>query len=185
MIGNDIVDLKQASKDSNWKRPRFLDKVFTRQEQLIISSSEDDNLSVWLMWSMKEAAYKAYVREFEHGFFNPKRIQCQLILKDKGVVRIDTNLYYLKIEITSEYVHSVASSKRDYVPENDAFKLYSNNQSKEVRTRLISHKYDKDIYSIKIIKTALGVPNLFNNRTLAFKAISLSHHGNYGAYAIC
>ena len=33
MIGNDIVDLKQAAKDSNWQRPRFLDKVFTKHEQ--------------------------------------------------------------------------------------------------------------------------------------------------------
>ena len=84
MIGNDIVDLKQAAKDSNWKRPRFLDKIFTQKEQSIILSSENNDQMIWLLWGMKEAAYKAYVRQFKHVFFNPKLIQCQLGLDNEG-----------------------------------------------------------------------------------------------------
>ena len=33
MIGNDIVDLDLARKESNWKRKGFLDKIFSLQEQ--------------------------------------------------------------------------------------------------------------------------------------------------------
>ena len=188
MIGNDIVDLKQAAKDSNWKRPRFLEKIFTQAEQSIIFSAENKDQTVWLLWSMKEAAYKAYVREFEHSFFNPKRIQCQMGLNDEGVVSVDDKIYYVRTIITSEYVHSTASNSKDYFPKTDLFKLFHSNQSEEVKTRLmhqIFNKRERDLNLIQIKKTALGVPNLFLNDQQIFDALSLSHHGKYGAFAMC
>lgn len=188
MIGNDIVDLKQAAKDSNWKRPRFLDKVFTKVEQSIISSSENKDQTVWLLWSMKEAAYKAYVREFEHPFFNLKRIQCQLIQNNKGVVCVNDKIYYLRTEITSEYVHSIASHTYDKFPKTETFILLDINQSKEVRIQLmnqISNEKGMDLNSIQVKKTALGIPNLFLNGEQIFDALSLSHHGKYGAFVMC
>jgi hypothetical protein len=45
VIGNDIVDL--AWKESNWKRPGYLNKIFTTKEQLLISSAENPNTMVW------------------------------------------------------------------------------------------------------------------------------------------
>jgi hypothetical protein len=33
MIGNDVVDLALAQKESNWKRKGFLNKLFTSVEQ--------------------------------------------------------------------------------------------------------------------------------------------------------
>ncbi len=188
MIGNDVVDLKQAAIDSNWKRPRFLDKVFTQKEQSIIFSSENRDQLVWLLWSMKEAAYKAYVREFNHSFFNPKRIQCQLGLNNESVVSINGHIYYLRTIITSEYVHSIASNTKEKHPEISLFKLSDVHQSESVRTQLISHisnKMGRDLKSINIKKTALGVPNLFLNNEQIFEALSISHHGEYGAFAIC
>jgi hypothetical protein len=41
VIGNDIVDLALARKESNWKRPGYLNKIFTTKEQLLISSAEN------------------------------------------------------------------------------------------------------------------------------------------------
>ena len=188
MIGNDIVDLRQAAKDSNWKRPRFLDKVFTQKEQSIISSSENEDQMVWLLWSMKEASYKAYVREFKHSFFNPKRIRCQLGLNNEGVVNINDKIYYLRTLITSEYVHSIASNNKEKYPDINLFKLFGVDQSESVRSQLInqiSYKKGIDLTLIKIKKTALGVPNLFLNTEQIFEALSISHHGEYGAFAIC
>lgn len=188
MIGNDLVDLQQAAKDSNWNRPRFLDKVFTNKEQSIIFSSENKHQMVWLLWSMKEAAYKAYVREFENVFFNPKRIQCQLGLNNEGAAHIDDMIYYLKSRMTSEYVYSVARSRTDKCVETGLFKLFSKNQSEAVSTELLTHialSLDCDSSSVKIQKTELGVPNLFLNERQVFQALSMTHHGKYGAYAIC
>ncbi|WP_431132932.1 4'-phosphopantetheinyl transferase family protein [Psychroserpens mesophilus] len=188
MIGNDIVDLKQAAKDSNWKRPRFLDKIFTPKEQLFISASESKAQMVWLLWSMKEAAYKAYVRETECRFFNPKRIQCQLMLHNQGIACIDKKSYYLKSVITSEYVHSIAVKAETLSLEVHHFKLFEANQGEIVRVQLlkyISLKKGKDLRSFEIKKTASGVPNVFSNQEQVCDALSMSHHGKYGAFAIC
>ena len=35
MIGNDVVDLRRALVESNWKRKGFLTKVFSDSEQQI------------------------------------------------------------------------------------------------------------------------------------------------------
>ena len=59
MIGNDVIDLKAAKKESNWRRKGFLQKLFTETEQDYILHSENPFLSVWLFWSMKEAFFKA------------------------------------------------------------------------------------------------------------------------------
>ncbi|WP_323787530.1 4'-phosphopantetheinyl transferase superfamily protein [Psychroserpens sp.] len=187
MIGNDIVDLSQAAIESNWKRPRFLNKVFTKKEQLLIRTSEDQDDMVWLLWSMKEAAYKAYVREFKQSFFNPKRIQCQLSLNNQDVVCIDNQTYNLQSIITSDYIHSIAS-KTKFEPQSHFFKVPDRNQSEALKTKmihLISGKIGQNINSIEIKKTELGVPNLFINNQQIFEALSISHHGKYGAFAIC
>ncbi len=66
--------------------------------------------------------------------------------------------------------------------------MSSVNQSEDVRRRLthqISNKKERDLDLFKIKKTALGVPNLFLNDEQIFEALSISHHGEYGAFAIC
>jgi hypothetical protein len=66
--------------------------------------------------------------------------------------------------------------------------LLNVNQSEEVRRRLIQqvfNKKERHSNSIKIKKTALGVPNIFLNNEQMFEALSISHHGEYGAFAIC
>ena len=56
MIGNDIIDLALARKESNWLRSGFLDKIFTLREKLLISNSQNPETTVWNLWSRKEAA---------------------------------------------------------------------------------------------------------------------------------
>ena len=41
MIGNDVVDLKLAATESNWKRKGYLDKLFSVAEQEYIFNAEN------------------------------------------------------------------------------------------------------------------------------------------------
>ncbi|MCB0383515.1 MAG: 4-phosphopantetheinyl transferase family protein [Psychroserpens sp.] len=187
MIGNDIVDLSLAAQDSNWKRPRFLDKVFTTHEQTIISSSVDQHQMVWLLWSMKEAAYKAYVREYKYTFFNPKRLECQLGLNNEGVVNVDEKRYITKSILTSEYIHSIAMKFETPCSEIQLFKLSNCNLSATIRMKIKSYaalKYSKNVGVFEIIKSTLGFPDVYLNNKQIFKALSITHHGDYGAFAI-
>ena len=109
MIGNDLVDLKVASVESNWKRPRFLDKVFTIEEQQLIMNSKNQHQTVWLLWSMKEAAYKINVQQFGKRFYNPKKLVCHLSSSTIGYVTIENRTYYTRSAISKNYIYTVAS----------------------------------------------------------------------------
>ncbi|HKG06801.1 MAG TPA: 4'-phosphopantetheinyl transferase superfamily protein [Pedobacter sp.] len=113
MIGNDIVDLLQAAKDSDWQRKGFLDKLFTSEEQFLISSDIHPPLMVWLLWSMKESAYKINSRETKLRLFAPVKLVCNnLIIHDNkatGNVTYEGRLYYTESEISVNYIHTLAA----------------------------------------------------------------------------
>ncbi|WP_034060514.1 4'-phosphopantetheinyl transferase family protein [Lacinutrix jangbogonensis] len=188
MIGNDIVDLQQAAKDSNWQRPRFLDKVFTKEEQKLISNSEDKHQMVWLLWSMKEAAYKVNVQQFEKRFFNPKRLVCKLFSFEKGMVSIDNESYFTSSEITEDYVYTVATLNEEKKYKTHCFKMEQTDfklQSQFLKKQLLTTVAKIENYNIKelmIKKTEVGVPQLFNNFEKLLTSFSLTHCGRYSGF---
>lgn len=116
MTGNDVVDILQARKESNWQRPGFLEKLFTTDERQLIFSATDAERMVWLLWSMKEAAYKIYNRQTgQRGFF-PKDIVCRdVIFCDngfEGVVECRGEKYFTRSTIDSEILHTVAAVRK-------------------------------------------------------------------------
>ncbi len=79
LIGNDVVDLSVAARESNWKRKGYLQKLFTSEEQVLILSSALPDVTLWLLWSMKEAAYKIYSRQKGISSFAPTSLRCHEI----------------------------------------------------------------------------------------------------------
>lgn len=188
MIGNDIIDLKQAAIDSNWKHPRFLDKVFTEKEQELIFSSENKHQVVWLLWSMKEAAYKIYVQQFSERFFNPKRLECKIISFEKGRVSIDNETYFTASEITKDYIYTVATLDMglSYKSERLITKnLDYKSQSTTIKAsflKSISEVKGLNIGTLKIEKSKFGVPQLFHNSEQLSTSFSLTHCGYFCSY---
>ncbi|WP_051229662.1 4'-phosphopantetheinyl transferase family protein [Psychroserpens burtonensis] len=187
MIGNDIVDLKYSS--TGWVRPRFLDKVFTLKEQALIFSSEHQHQTVWLLWSMKEAAYKIHVRQFGERFFNPTRLVCDLISKEKGLVRIDDNCYFTESTVTEDYVYTVAKQDQNqevctsiFETKKEEYTIQSNVLKQQLLKSISQiEKIDRDVLSIK--KTDLGIPEVFVNSVKLPKPISLTHCGRFSGFA--
>ena len=113
MIGNDIVDLALAQKESNWKRKGFIDKIFTEKEKKLLRESLNPEIMVWNLWSRKEAAYKIYNRNTKVRAYIPHLLECTN-LKSKGnktwgKVICKDQLYYTLTYTTSEYIYSVAT----------------------------------------------------------------------------
>ncbi len=190
MIGNDIVDLNLAAVQHNWKRNRFLNKVFTEYEQELIFSSKIPFKMVWLLWSMKESAYKIYVRQNQNRFFNPKKLACKLTSQMEGEVEINSEVYITKSEINRDFIYTIASLKNDKNILSTAFKLDDTSyttqhkvSSKKLRDA-ISKKWKLSVKDIHIKKNGVGVPKLFLNTKELSSSFSISHHGHYGAYAI-
>ena len=113
MIGNDIVDLQLAKVQSNWMRPRYLEKICTKTELAFIQKSLNPALEIWKLWSRKEAAYKIYNRETGIRGFFPWKIVCSLrkntVENDTDFVIIDTEKYFTKTIVNSEYVYTIAA----------------------------------------------------------------------------
>lgn len=190
MIGNDVIDLHLASQESNWQRRGFLDKVFTKSEQSFIAKAENSFQTVWLLWSMKESAYKAFLQENPQRFFNPKKLECSLKNKTHGTVQIGTKEYQTISQITKNYIHTVAVCNQDTSLTTASFRLGTSDyptQHKEVYKKLcsqVSHLKKIPQSTVNIKKCDSAIPTVYYNNKPLNTSFSLSHHGNYGAYAI-
>ncbi|WP_396179609.1 4'-phosphopantetheinyl transferase superfamily protein [Flavobacterium sp.] len=179
MIGNDLIDLQLAAIESNWKRKGYLDKIYTIAEQEIILSDANPELLVWILWSMKEASYKANNRITAVKEYAPTKINCK-------ITEIENNVYYgtacynnleyqIKTSVFTEYIHTIALYK------SNAFSTVS-----EIIIENFSIDYTNDLKNCNflnstnlIVKNELGIPNLFDNVSKEIKPISISHHGKF------
>ena len=105
MIGNDVVDLTLAKTESNWQRKGFLDKVFTKGEQNIIFGSENQDITVWRLWSRKEAVYKILLQKGESRGFYPLSINCT---NESGLVFYKDSVFYSTTQIRNNCIHTIA-----------------------------------------------------------------------------
>lgn len=110
MIGNDVIDLALARKESNWKRKGFLDKLFTVKEQSTINDAENPETEAWRLWSRKEAVYKIYNRESGFRGFIPLQIECH----ENGKVSCNGNLYFTRTVVSDDRMITVAVSQQEH-----------------------------------------------------------------------
>jgi len=184
-IGNDIVDLNFAKTQSNWERSGFLEKQFTIKEQQEICNSENPFLKVWQFWSMKEAAYKCYTQKEEKRFFAPQKFECTLKENHFGNVIFEDYKFYTKTTITSFYIHTVAENL--FIKNSNKIRKFSgigspNLIDNNIKLK-IAEKTGISFLEIEKKKTKIGAP-LFNyQEKVLTKSCSISHHGNYGAFA--
>jgi len=190
MIGNDVVDLKVAALESNWMRPGFLDKVFSEEEQEVILNSENKSQMVWLFWSMKEAAYKIYVQQCGLRIFNPKKLRCERLSENKGLVHFNGYKYATKSEITTDFINTWAYLETSVNALIHCFKITDSlykTQSLAARQKLLkSFSEIKKVSEVdlEIRSRKNNVPRLFYKGYEQRDSFSIAHHGFYGAYAI-
>ncbi len=155
MIGNDIIDLALSRTESNWKRKGFLEKLFTANEQKIISSSENPEIMVWSLWSRKEAAYKIYHRQTKNRVFIPKRIECDTITMQKGLfyglVSVDRTSIVTRTAVTNEFIYT------------------------EAVLNLNTFQAIEPIHSNDVFKDQYGIPHAKTSEN----PVSVTHHGAF------
>ncbi|MFA9191657.1 4'-phosphopantetheinyl transferase superfamily protein [Flavobacterium sp. FZUC8N2.13] len=155
MIGNDIVDLALARKESNWKRKGFLDKIFTQKEQWLIANAQNPEVMVWNLWSRKEAAYKIYNRETGIREYIPMQLVCYYENETTGTVFCNERVYYTETIITNVSVYTIATTKLE---------LFS--QIKKINL------------DDKVIKTN-GIPFRIDSSIASLNPVSITHHGRF------
>ncbi|WP_320814783.1 4'-phosphopantetheinyl transferase superfamily protein [Flavobacterium sp.] len=150
MIGNDVVDLVLAKKESNWKRKGFLNKLFTSFEQELIFNATNQDEMVWMLWSIKESVYKAYQRIYYNEGFYPIKIEViQINSKNESIIKLFDSVFYGKTTIDKDFIKTiVVLNKSDF------------NQIQYLNTS-------------NYIKNEKGLPIELHSK----KPISISHHG--------
>lgn len=181
--GNDIVDLKIATIPGGFKRSRFLDKIFSRDEQELICNGR---VGVWAIWAMKEAVYKAHHRRFNlPRSFAPKGIRVHIREVSENSIKAEAEylnyVYFGKGILTPDYIHFTATC----FPKDQ---LYSeiHNTSVQIKNQLkqvISEKLGLEKEDLDIVKDKNYIPQLSYRNANLNLPFSISHHGNYAAFS--
>lgn len=155
MIGNDIVDLGLARKESNWKRKGFLNKVFSQQEQSLILNDSNPEHMLWGLWSRKEASYKIYNRITGIKGYFPWRLQCNYVDDYSGTVSIDGFVFYTKTQITNDYIYTEAVAELSFFDKI------------------------KPLESLENIEKENGIPYYLDVVSNTAVPVSITHHGRF------
>ena len=181
MVGNDLVDLQIAKSQSNWRRKGFLEKQFTIKEQQLILKNGNSFNDVWRLWSMKEAAYKIYTQQHKKRFFAPQKFECSFISESEGMVSFEKNKFFTTTFLNALYCYTIAQKTNDKLvvfssvglPENIGCKM---KQKLQELTGVLAEEMTQ-------IKSSVGAPLYYQKEKLLTNSCSISHHGNYGAFA--
>lgn len=158
MIGNDVIDIQQSRQESNWRRKGFLQKLFTLDEHFLISNAPNPEIMVWLLWSMKEAAYKIYNRQTKIREYIPQKLVCSITSQNQntatGIVTCFDTVYYTKTTLSKDHIHTIAVNI-----------LNNLNDVTEIERKFI-------------LKDKNGIPYLLTSQN-AIQSVSISHHGRF------
>lgn len=155
MIGNDIIDLDLARKESNWERKGFLEKIFSDHEQALIHNDSNPELMVWNLWSRKESAYKIYNRFTGIRGYFPWLLQCSYDDQNSGRVAINDFVFYTRTEIMDNYIYSIA------VSETAVFDKI------------------KPLETVENVKKENGIPYILDLASNMIQPVSITHHGRF------
>jgi phosphopantetheinyl transferase (holo-ACP synthase) len=189
MIGNDVVDLSDPESSRDACHSRFDRRVFTPEESRSLSMDHLDVQKRWILWSAKEAAYKAARRESAEVAFSPARFVVDLDRSLCGSVRYGIRRWPVRVQIDGDCVHAVVS-------EDESFAGTLSGACRLTSTELRDPSEGVRRFALSSIATELGVaisdlriekidriPQLILAGKASPVALSLSHHGSYAGFA--
>lgn len=188
MIGNDVVDLTAAVGESDWRRKGFLKKVFTHRERQAIFQAENQHQMVWLLWSMKEAAYKARQRTFSlPRLLDWQSLECTVsnlsAKKAAGSVKTFHTRFFTTTDLFKNVIHTTAANFPDSTVEKEVLEN-SSDASKKALLEFVATNFSVSVSELSITKNTYGVPAIrYHNRVL-FDRFSLSDHGKFAGFSL-
>jgi phosphopantetheinyl transferase (holo-ACP synthase) len=157
-------------------RTRCLEKLFKASEIEHIQTSAEPLLEFWVLWSIKETAYKAWQRATNSKpVFNPVAFEIisyhtsQTCIASE--VKHECHLFSIKTEVNSEYIYSYINSRVHYnkVMNKGAYACFSKDLAKK---HLVIEKNENQI------------PWLINTKTRQKNSLSITHDGRFVAFSV-
>jgi len=196
-VGNDIVDLEAPGNAGKSRESRFVDRVFTEEERLLIHGASRPDRLLWLLWAAKEAAYKAVSRDDPAVGSIPRRYAVCLDGAEPGpggsqtAGRVITpkGTMALAVFATAQWVHALAGDiPPDGFCHEVAFVAGGEDPSAAARVNLlqaIGRQAGCPTESFSILRDpdGPGAPGLFFRGSQLSVPFSLSHDGRFTAFA--
>jgi len=213
--GNDIISLN-AINITRTKQEKFYSKILSPTEKELYSQAEFAAIPfenfVWLLWSIKESAYK-YLKRINPGLvFIPIKFSVKKLLIPhgyaltnfeatqlegtgfnnipalKGIITIGADTLYSNSLIYRELIVSVVNDNENFENVCWGIKLIERAdpeyQSTEARKFLAERLQGfLHFYEFVISKNAVGIPTVLKEDGELPVAVSLSHHEGLVAYS--
>ncbi|MDR6197198.1 4'-phosphopantetheinyl transferase superfamily protein [Siphonobacter sp. SORGH_AS_0500] len=184
----DLVDWAQAKADSHWRRKGFLAKVFSSQEQQLITTAADPDVMVWTLWSMKESAYKLSFIQNPVRRYATTALVCQINSFDakfmSGEVYYTQQRFYTQSFLRDSYIvtvssHTTAFQEPIIVPFR---KSDYTSQHAAMQQSICSHFYQRFGSSAKMTlsRTPEGIISITSSHGQLL--VPCTHHGHFGAF---
>src|SRR5258705_2585880 len=213
--GNDIVSL-HAINITRTKQPQFYSKILTDSEINLFSAGGCSEIHfekfVWLLWSIKESAFKALKRTRPTLIFSPTKFVVNHLstpsgyseinfdasqIEDtgfdhrmafKGTVTFESDTLFSRSLIYRELIVSVVHDHSNFEHTYWGVKLidhpHPNNQSVAVRRFLINKLHGLFHWDgLKVEKSTHGFPILLDGNKEVAISVSLAHHDLLVAYS--
>jgi phosphopantetheinyl transferase (holo-ACP synthase) len=213
--GNDIISLN-AINITRTKQEKFYSKILSPTEKELYNQAEFTAIPfenfVWLLWSIKESAYK-YLKRYNPGLiFTPIKFTVkQLLIPSryaltnfeatqiegtgfnnipalKGVITIGDDTFYSSSLIYRELIVSVVNDNENFENVCWGVKLIERAdqeyQSTGVRGFLVEQLQEVlHLDGLQISKSSGGIPVVLKGNNELPVAVSLSHHDKLIAYS--
>lgn len=195
MLGNDIVDLQVVLTSGQAQRPGFQDRISSSSELPPLRSYFDEEHCTWLLWAIKESAYKYYIQAEGQPIFAPKKFRfiAQKLQEDTvegytetPVGKVRSTVRLTKAHITAESWSETSSHlgiHRHVYGLSASGQVEKSKQLKRLVCMQWAAAFGKHSEEISIQKDHRQVPYLYDREEKLPYAISLSHHGAWGFFS--
>lgn len=211
MLGNDIVDLSDPETSCGGQHSRFDERVFSVRERAALGRSSDPKRARWVLWAVKESAFKGVSRVEPETVFSParfavdfgsqlqgsqlqgsQRLDSQLPGSIQGSVAYRDKRYRATVELDRDCIHAIVSDDSpptrtvwgtQRIAESGAHE--NSTASQRVRALAISRlaaRLGIDRADLSIERSG-RIPHLLHRGVRLPAALSLSHHGSYVGFA--
>jgi len=189
MVGNDIVDLADPDASVGACHPRFDRRVFTPDEVHSLPAGCTDLQKRWILWSAKEAAYKAARRESAGIAFSPTRFVVELDRSLCGSVRYAMRRWSARVRVDGDCVHAVVSTSETFASTLSGVCRLESSELRDPSAAVRRFALSSLAASLRVAISKLRIerigriPQLILEGRAAPVPLSLSHHGSYAGFA--
>ena len=192
MLGNDIIDLQEVLASGQAARPGFRDRICCTGELQALEASFSEEECIWLLWAIKESAYKYYIQAGGTPLFAPKKFRFtpSKLEPDRisGYTQTPNGRVASQVQVSEAYLTAESWSTQfaQTRVHRKIFLLEARGQKdksqrlKDLVCQQLAASIGEIPEAVSIRKDERQVPFLYRGQEKLPFAMSLSHHGAWG-----